>query len=77
MTEQIDDKEDETMKRMNLEQLENVSGGIIIVPHGMDARVPGNDDNNFLVESITEENLTILEQMEMTAKRRYAPSGIA
>ena len=43
----------------------------------MDARVPGNDDNNFLVESITEENLTILEQMEMTAKRRYAPSGIA
>ena len=77
MTEQIDDKEDETMKRMNLEQLENVSGGIVIVPRGMDARDPRNDDKNFLVESITEENLTILEQMEMTAKRRYAPSGIA
>ena len=77
MIRRIDHKEDETMKRMNLEQLENISGGIVIVPRGMDARDPGNDDKNFLVESITEENLTILEQMEMTAKRRYAPSGIA
>ena len=58
--------EDKTMKKMNIEELGNVSGGLNSFPNAIFPRDSGNDDIDIFCGKGT----------DMTAGRKYAPSGL-
>ena len=63
------------MKKMNVNMLENVTGGVAFFPEGTDTKSPRINNQVFFVDSIDENNMRYCGDTQIKNYRKYAPSN--